>query len=295
MSKLLLLGPNGQLGYELAQVLKDRFEIHELSSAELDLAQPDAVHQAIETHQPALVVNASAYTAVDKAETDSELAYLVNEKSVQALAEATKKVGGALVHFSTDFVFDGKLDRPYTESDAAAPLNVYGKSKLAGEQAVLASGCPALIFRTSWLYSTRRNNFLLTMARLFRTKEAVSVVSDQIGTPTTARDVARVVAEILPTDDDARQALFAEHGGLYHLSCEGACSWYEFAAAIHSRMDAAGGSLAALSPIPSAEYPTPAERPAYSVMDKSALKQAFGVAPKDWEAALDEVFAELAI
>ena len=288
MSRILLFGPSGQLGTELAGRLGGAFDIQQASSADVDLRVPADIREAIEAANPDLVINAAAYTAVDKAESERDLAFAINADAVGVMAESARRVGAGVVHFSTDFVFDGKGTRPYREDDETAPLNVYGESKLAGEQALAESGCPHLTFRVSWLYSPRRANFVLTMARLFKSVPRVTVVDDQVGCPTSAAEVTGIVETILRGADKDLPAMLEEKSGLYHLCCSGSCSWFELASRVHERMREQGIEVGEVAPIPSAEYPTPAKRPAYSVLDTRKLQNTFGVRPRPWQTALSE-------
>ena len=293
MSRILLFGPTGQLGTEIVNQLGGHFDLHEAPSSRVDLRSADEIRAAIESVQPDLVINAAAYTAVDKAESERELAFAINADSVAVMAEAARRTGAGVIHFSTDFVFDGEAQRPYREDDEPNPLNVYGESKLAGERALLESGCPHLIFRVSWLYSPRRANFILTMARLFKSVPRVTVVEDQVGCPTSAAEVTGILAGILQAAREDLPAMLGQHSGLYHLCCSGSCSWFELASRVHERMREAGIAVSELAPIPSAEYPTPARRPAYSVLDTHKLTETFGVSPRSWEAALTETLDQI--
>ncbi len=295
MTDVLLIGRNGQLGHELARLLGERFDVLALDSSALDLTDAAAAHAAVLDARPALVVNTAAYTAVDRAESERELAYAVNATAPEILATAARDAGAGLLHFSTDFVFDGRKREPYAETDPTGPLNVYGASKLAGEDAVAASGVPHMIFRTSWLYATRGANFLLTIARLLRERESLSVVDDQRGSPTWVRELARQVDSILPRDAGELPTFMADHSGLYHLSCEGAVSWYEFAVRIREHLQARGEKVCGIEPIPSSGYKTAAVRPAYSVLSKAKFEERFGCSPMAWNAALAEAFATLPV
>jgi dTDP-4-dehydrorhamnose reductase len=290
MTDILLFGRNGQLGHALGGRLGERFDVRMLGSNELDLADVKAVRSAIAELRPALVVNTAAYTAVDRAESERDAAFAVNASAPAAMAEALMGTGGALLHFSTDFVFDGSAQRPYGENDPTSPVNVYGASKLAGEEAIRAAGAAHMILRTSWLYATRGNNFLLTIARLLRERESLSVVNDQVGSPTWVEELARLVDAILPDDAAGLSRFVHENEGLYHLSCEGAVSWYEFALRIREKLHDRGEQPCEISPIPSSEYRTAAARPAYSVLSKQKFRSRFGEVPADWYQALDAAF-----
>ncbi|MGZ5201179.1 MAG: dTDP-4-dehydrorhamnose reductase [Telluria sp.] len=234
--KILLLGATGQVGYELRRSLQGLGDIVAPGRSALDLANLGQVRDSVRAIRPGLIVNAAAYTAVERAETDAAMAFRINAEAPAVLAEAARDIGAAMVHYSTDYVFDGAKGTPYVEEDPPSPLNVYGRSKLAGEQAVAAAGIAHLILRTSWVYGLRGNNFLLTMLKLARERGAVSVVDDQFGTPTWSRTVAQCTAHILAQGGAGGSGWWDEHGGLYHLSCEGQTSWHGFAQAI---MDAA--------------------------------------------------------
>lgn len=295
MSDILLLGRNGQLGDALGTRLGRRFGIRALGSDELDLRDLARVRSTIAELRPALVVNTAAYTAVDRAESERDAAFAVNASAPAAMAEALSGTGGALLHFSTDFVFDGSGHRPYDEDDRTAPLNVYGASKLAGEEAIRAAGAPHIIFRTSWLYATRGNNFLLTIARLLRERDSLSIVNDQVGSPTWVEELARLVDAILPDDAAALTGFVRDNGGLYHLSCEGAVSWYDFALRIREKLRDRGEQTCEIKPIPSSDYKTAATRPAYSVLSKQKFRSRFGEVPADWNRALDAAFESMPV
>jgi dTDP-4-dehydrorhamnose reductase len=261
--RILLTGKNGQVGWELQRSLCTLGEVVALGSAELDLADPDAIVRVVRELKPDLIVNPAAYTAVDKAESEPELAMAVNGRAPGILAEETKRLGALLVHYSTDYVFDGSKASPYVETDEPNPLNVYGRSKLEGERAIQAVAGRHLIFRTSWVYGTRGKNFLLTMSRLMRERQEVSVVSDQYGAATWSRYIAEATLQLLTRDVD----------GLLHLAAGSYWSWHEFAVAIREHLGATtDAALAEVIAIPSAEYPTPAQRPCNSCLDTKQLR-----------------------
>jgi dTDP-4-dehydrorhamnose reductase len=241
----------------------------------LDLADTPPLVATVRALQPAVIVNAAAYTAVDKAEAERDMAFAVNATAPRVLAEEAKRIGALLVHYSTDYVFDGEKASPYVEDDAPRPTSVYGESKLAGEQAILKSGCRHLILRTSWVYGPRGKNFYLTMLRLAKERPELRVVDDQVGAPTSSLEIARATATLL--GKGAR--------GLYHMTAAGETSWCGFARAIF----AAAGIATPVVPIPTADYPTPARRPRNSRLDCSRLRADFGVALAPWEEALAEV------
>jgi len=285
---ILLTGASGQVGWELRRSLSTLGRVVAPSHAELDLARPETLTAALRDIKPDLIVNPAAYTAVDKAESEQDLAYAVNAEAPLALAKEAARLGITLVHYSTDYVFDGTQFGAYAEYDAPRPLGVYGASKLAGEELVQASGAEHLILRTSWVYGLRGKNFLLTMQRLARERDRLSVVADQFGAPTWARSIAEATAQVLAlwlspgaTPED-RQRL----SGVYHMTCGGRTSWHGFAEAILQNMQARGEKIPVLKAIPTAEYPTPAQRPANSVLSNEKLQKTFGIALPAWDAAL---------
>ena len=287
MAPILLLGRQGQLGWELARTLAPLAPVVGLARAELDLAEPQAIRRAVRAARPRLIVNAAAYTRVDEAETETELAMAINGAAPAVLADEAKRAGAALVHYSTDYVFDGAGDRPWREIDPVAPLNAYGASKRAGEEAIAASGVRHLIFRTAWVYADRGRNFLKTMQRLARERDELRVVADQRGAPTWARLIAEATALVLAASrhGDGWDAL-ADRGGLYHLTAAGETTWCGFAEAIVAASTPADGRRARVVAVPTSDYPTPAKRPAYSVLDCSRLAAAFGIRLPDWRDGL---------
>ena len=292
--KLLLLGGNGQVGRELRRSLAPLGELlvatREGAGTDLvaDFDAPLALGELVRRVAPDVVVNAAAYTAVDRAETDVEAAFRVNAAAPSALACACAREGSLLVHFSTDYVFDGSGTRPYREDDPTAPLGVYGASKLAGEQAIRDSGARHAILRTAWVYAAHGKNFLLTMLRLGAERDGVRVVADQVGAPTPAHWIADVTAELV------RQGSAAS--GTWHVTAAGQASWHAFATALFEEAHAAGllARLPGVEPITTKEYPTPARRPAYSVLDTGRLRADYGVEPPQWREGLREVIAQLA-
>ena len=305
-TKILLIGKSGQVGADLLSLLPPLGDLVALDRRHLDLTKPEEIRRAIREHQPQLIVNAAAYTAVDNAENDEALAHAINAEAPALMAEEAKRIGAALVHYSTDYVFDGCKNAPYEEDDLPNPINAYGRTKLAGEEGIRASGAPHLIFRTAWVYSTRGRNFLLTILRLATQREELRVVRDQIGAPTWSREIARATAEVLGRLMGARDVApaLASSGGTYHMTAAGVTNWHEFALAIleeasHMPRDtpwlaAATGGLPLVTrrvrPITTPEYPTPARRPAYSVLSNSRLERSFGVRLADWRAQLHSAF-----
>ncbi|TLX21583.1 dTDP-4-dehydrorhamnose reductase [Thermomonas fusca] len=292
--KLLLLGGNGQVGRELRRALPALGEVVVATRAgaegalAADFDVPDSVGELVRRIAPDVVVNAAAYTAVDRAESEPDAAFRVNALAPAAIAQACAATGALLLHYSTDYVFDGSASRPYREDDATAPLGVYGASKLAGEEAVRASGARHAILRTAWVYAARGKNFLHTMLRLAHERDELRVVGDQIGAPTPAAWIAdasaRIIAQGLPAS------------GTWHLVAAGETSWHGFAEAIMDEALAAGllARGPRVLPITTADYPTPARRPAYSVLDTNRLRKDFGITAPDWRDGMHAVIAELA-
>jgi dTDP-4-dehydrorhamnose reductase len=275
--KVLVTGAQGQVGHELVRLLAAHADVVGADRSTLDLADPDAIVSAMRESRPDIVVNAGAYTAVDAAERDRDAAFAVNARAPQILAEEARRAGVVLVHYSTDYVFDGEASTPYDEDAPTVPLNVYGESKLAGERAVAASGAHALVLRTSWVYGLRGRNFLLTIRRLASERDELRIVADQTGTPNWSRALAQATADLVARGP----AYLAERAGLYHLSSTGATTWHGFAAAIVG--DVATPRVTAIS---SAEFPTPARRPAYGVLATNRFRAAFGFELPFWRDAL---------
>jgi dTDP-4-dehydrorhamnose reductase len=282
--KILLTGKNGQVGSALQRTLPELGEVIALDRSQLDLAQPDSIREAVRAAQPDVIVNAAAYTAVDQAESDESAAFAVNRDGPAVLAEEAAKRGALLVHFSTDYVFDGAKTTPYAETDAPNPLNVYGRSKLAGEELIKTSRCRHVILRTSWVYSGSGKNFLLTMLRLARERKELRVVDDQHGAPTSSHMLAEATAEAI-----SRVLHNASLDGLYHMTAGGSTTWCAFARAIF-QAEKLGVSVKAIS---SAEYPTPARRPANSLLDNSQLAQKVGIRLPPWEEGMRSVLAQV--
>ncbi|TDN67220.1 dTDP-4-dehydrorhamnose reductase [Paraburkholderia sp. BL10I2N1] len=282
---ILLTGVNGQVGFELARSLQGLGKVVALDRSGLDLSDLDQVRQVVREMKPWLIVNPAAHTSVDKAETDVEAAMRLNAEAPGVLAEEAKRLGAALVHYSTDYVFDGIKEGAYVESDAVNPQNVYGKSKLAGEQAIAAAGCAHLIFRTSWVYGTRGKNFLQTMLRLGADREELSVVADQYGAPTWSNTIAALSANVLAQAVAVGKGdWWQEHSGVYHLTASGTTSWHGFAEAIFEFSGLTKKPV--VKPIPAASYPTPAARPVNSRMSNDKLADTFGLRAPDWRDAL---------
>ena len=283
---VLVIGGGGQVGHEVAAALAAFARPVAPSRRELDLLDPSSIVAALDAFRPAVVVNAAAYTAVDRAESEQRAAARVNADGAGALAAACADAGAALVHLSTDYVFDGTARSPYSEGAAARPLNVYGRTKLAGERAVEAVGGAYLIFRTGWVYGPRRSNFARTIRRLSREREELGVVNDQVGAPTSAAALAAGLASVIRAlADDANPYAAAEAAaGTYHMSAAGQTTWFGFARAILAAdPHSAASRCRALRPITSAEFGAPAPRPAYSVLDNSRVYSSFGVRLAPWE------------
>jgi dTDP-4-dehydrorhamnose reductase len=273
--RILLTGATGQVGWELRKTLAPLSEVKFFDRFGLNLADVPVLVATVRALQPEVIVNAAAYTAVDKAESERDLALAVNATAPRVLAEEAKRIGALLVHYSTDYVFDGEKTAPYLEDDAAHPINVYGESKLAGEQAILKSGCRHLILRTSWLYGPRGKNFYLTMLRLAEERPELKVVDDQVGAPTSSLAIARATAQLLQKAAE----------GLFHMTAGGETSWCGFARAILAR----AGIATPVVPIRSEDYPTPARRPRNSRLDCARLRADLDIALAPWEEQLAEV------
>jgi dTDP-4-dehydrorhamnose reductase len=290
--RVLVTGVSGQVGGALVRLAADAradgVDIVGVGRDRLDLGQPGSIDGALDAVHPDLVVNPAAYTAVDKAEQDRDLAYAVNRDGPAALAAACAERGVALIHLSTDYVFDGTGTRPYRPDDPVAPLGIYGASKEAGETAIRERLEDHVILRTAWVYAARGGNFMNTMLRVGADRDELRVVDDQRGTPTAARDIAAAVLAIIR----ARSGDAPVPAGTYHYTAEGEATWYDFAEAIFERAAPIWGRRPVVHPITTADYPTPAQRPAYSVLDAGSLIAALPSLPRrPWQAALDEVFA----
>jgi len=290
--RVLLFGRGGQVGGELARAFEGRaaYDLVALDRAGCDLSDPDAVHAAIAHARPQVIVNAAAWTAVDRAEAEPQACRQINVVAPAAMAAAARDTGALLVHYSTDYVFDGHSRHPYREADPVGPLGVYGWSKLAGEQAITASGCAALVLRTSWVYGMTGGNFLRTMLRLAGERDELGVVDDQHGSPTWSRSIARCTLDLL--DRHAHDpAAWAGISGIYHATARGSTTWFGFASAIFEHAPGLA-RRPRLRPITTADYPTPALRPAWSVLDCSRLESRFGLALPHWRDALIECLAD---
>jgi dTDP-4-dehydrorhamnose reductase len=285
--RILIIGQNGQLSQALQTRLAAMGELIVLGSNQLDMARTDHIRAPIDALRPDLIINAAAHTAVDQAESEAQRAFAINATAPGVLARAALELGVPLFHYSTDYVFDGRKPEPYTEDDAPNPLSVYGRSKLAGEEAIREAGGQHLILRTSWVYSNAGRNFLLTMQRLLQEKPHLRVVADQIGAPTWAGTIADSTAKLI----ERWQARQCGAWGTYHLTAQGHTSWFGFAQAIGEHLVEQHEPCAVLEPIPSSEYPTPAPRPLNSRLDCTRLLREWGVSQPDWRSALQQCLA----
>lgn len=294
--RILLTGSTGQVGWELQRSLMTLGEVicagREATSLglQMDLSAPETISAVIREVKPNLIVNPAAYTAVDKAEAEPELAMAVNGVAPGVIAEEAKLLGAAVIHYSTDYVFNGTQAKPYTENDETDPQNVYGKTKLAGEKAIQAVDVPHLILRTSWVYGSRGKNFLLTMLKLSREREELKVVDDQIGAPTWSRMIAEATAQILFQGNKNLIDFVGNNSGVYHLTATGQTSWYNFAKAIFELdSNRSQQKLKNLVAIPSQHYPTPAQRPAFSSLNTEKVTSQFGLNLPHWQSNLELV------
>lgn len=285
--KILLTGTSGQVGWELKRTLMTVGNVISVNRYQLDLGNPDSIRTTIRDIKPDIIVNPGAYTAVDKAESEPDLAMNINGVAPGIMAEEAKGLNAAIIHYSTDYVFDGNKNTPYQETDLTNPQNVYGKTKLAGEEAIKSVGVNYLIFRTSWVYGLRGKNFLLTMQRLAKEKEEIRVVDDQVGAPTWSRMIAEITGQIIAQGQNNLSVFFANNGGIYNLSPSGKTSWYGFADAIlKDDFPNNERKLKRLIPIPTSEYVTPASRPAFSLLDNQKLADTFGLKMPEWDQVL---------
>jgi len=304
--KILLTGKTGQVGSELFRLLPRLGEVVAPARHELDLLDTNSIRRAVREIRPEFIVNAAAYTAVDAAESQEADAHAINANAPAVFAEEAKKIGAEVVHYSTDYVFDGLKRTPYEETDITAPISVYGKTKLAGEQAIILSGVPHLIFRTAWVYARQGRNFLLTILRLATEKKELRIVRDQFGAPTWSQEIAVATVKILAqiTNRSSTASPVPQVSGIYHLTAGGETTWYDFACAILEEAACISPEIPwfaeatkrrpiianRILPITTAEYPTPASRPACSVLSNSRLNQTFGFHLPDWRTQLAELF-----
>ena len=290
MNKILLTGITGQVGHELQQSLANIGEVIGVDRQQLDLTQTEQIHERLAEIKPDLIVNAAAYTAVDKSESESDLAMAINAAAPKAIAIAARDIGAKVLHISTDYVFDGCHYSPYLETDPTNPLGVYGKSKLLGEIGVRENGDRNLVLRTAWVYGSRgHGNFVKTMLRLGAEREELKVVADQIGSPTWSRDIAEAITQLLDkslTDENVR--------GVYNFTNSGVASWYDFAIATFAEAKQLGFALKIerVIPISTAEFPTPTQRPAYSVLSKAKIGETLGYYPPHWRESLRKMLTE---
>ena len=291
MTRILLVGAGGQLGYELSQTLQSQGEVTALSRTELDLTQADAIRQMVQSVAPKMIVNAAAYTAVDKAETNEETAKAVNAIAPTILAEESQKLGATLIHISTDYVFNGRKNTPYLETDMPEPLGIYGQTKLMGEDGIRQSCDRHIIIRTAWVYGAHgKGNFVKTMLRLGAERKELGIVVDQVGSPTWTKDLATATTELVQRVQTSDDVL-----GLYHYVNSGVISWYDFAIAIFEEARTIGFPVAIerIMPITTAEYPLPAQRPAYSSLSNRRISDILGTTPPHWRTSLRAMLAEL--
>jgi dTDP-4-dehydrorhamnose reductase len=298
VKRILLTGKSGQVGWELQRTLSSLGDIAAFGHGEMDLADPDSIRKVIGQVRPDLIVNAAAYTAVDKAESETDLAMAINGVAPGIMAEEAKRLNAAIIHYSTDYVFNGSSNRPYAEGDTPNPLNVYGATKLAGERAIQSSGVAHLILRTSWVYGARGKNFLLTMLRLAKERSELRIVNDQVGAPTWCRLLAEVTSQMVAQHYSPvlRQAIsISEASGVYHVVPNGSVSWHGFAEKIIEGMpNRVTHAPLKLIPIPASEYPAPASRPLNSRMTNRKLSETYGLTMPHWENSLTQCLDEVA-
>ncbi len=290
---ILITGSKGQLGNEL-RLLSEKYTQHNFfltDIEELDITNKDAVNAFVADNNINLLINCAAFTAVDRAESQQELCHLLNAEAPGILAKAMQQAGGWMIQISTDYVFEGTGHKPYTEDLPTNPQSIYGKTKLLGEQAVMRECPESIIIRTAWLYSTFGNNFVKTMLRLGKERESLGVIFDQIGTPTYAADLAEAIMHIAEAESHSQVAQSENHTpGIYHYSNEGVCSWYDFTREIHHL---AGITSCDVKPLHTEEYPTPAPRPMYSVLDKTKIKQTYGISIPWWQDSLAKCISKI--
>lgn len=293
--KILLTGVTGQVGRELKRALAPLGNLVALNRRDMDLSNPGQIREVIRQVKPSLIINAAAYTAVDKAEEEIELAKAINQTAPGIIAEEAEKIGAPLIHYSTDYVFDGQNGgSPYTEEDQPHPMSVYGKTKLEGERAIRKTGAPHLIFRTSWVYGTQGKNFLLTIQRLAREKDVLRIVDDQFGAPTWCASIAEsalgILQKLFVGENEVDISQFEKISGVYHLSCQGKTSWYGFARAILEKTLTI--NVPKVVPIPAIHYPAPAPRPENSLLSNAKVNKVFGIVMPHWEEALSLCLAK---
>ena len=293
--RVLITGVDGQVGRALLKSFADSAEVIGCNRASLDLSNADQIREKVRTLAPDIIVNAGAYTAVDRAESERDLAFAINAHAPGVLALEAQRAGALLIHYSTDYVFNGSKHGPWLEEDATDPLSVYGASKLAGEEAIRSVGGRHLIFRTSWVYAPEGKNFALTMLRLGLERDSLNVVDDQVGAPTTAAELARATHAIAIGILEKKFGEEPSSRGVYHMTCSGSVSWCGFARAIFKRSSALlEGKAPKVNPIATSDYPTAAKRPRNSVLSNEKLRRTFNVQLASWQSALDEVIAEIA-
>jgi dTDP-4-dehydrorhamnose reductase len=282
MLKILLTGITGQLGSELENVLSKEWKIFPVSRKEMDFSNESTIRRIIRDKKPDLIINPAAYTEVDRAENEKELAFAINEKAPRIIAKEAKALHIPLIHFSTDFVFDGKKSTPYLETDSPSPKSIYGLSKLEGEKAIQEVDGDYLIFRTAWVYSRQGNNFRNTIRRLAKERPELNIINDQVGSPTTTTYISLALKNVIDLLFREKEVTFQECKGIYHLTCGGNCSWYDFAEVIIKDLFQHEEGHCTLNPISTKDYPTAATRPQYSVLSNQKLEQRFGLEQKQW-------------
>jgi dTDP-4-dehydrorhamnose reductase len=289
MLKILLTGITGQLGSELENILSKEWKMIPVSRKEMDLSNESTIRSIIRDKKPDLIINPAAYTEVDRAENEKRLAFAINEKAPRIIAEEAKALHIPLIHFSTDFVFDGKKSTPYLETDRPSPKSVYGLSKLEGEKAIQEVDGDYLIFRTAWVYSRKGNNFRNTIRRLAKKHPELNIINDQVGSPTTTTYISLVLKKVIELLYREKEIPFEDFKGIYHLTCGGICSWYDFAEVIIKDLFQHEVGHCTLNPIGTKDYPTAATRPQYSVLNNQKLKQIFGLEQKQWHDCFQEM------
>lgn len=292
--RVLVTGADGQVGRALLESFAESAEVIGCNHTSLDLTDTDRIREMVRSVAPDIIVNAGAYTAVDRAESERDLAFAINARAPGILAEEAERAGALLIHYSTDYVFNGSKRTPWVEDDATDPLSVYGASKLAGEEAIRSAGGRHLIFRTSWVYAPEGKNFVLTMLQLGHERDSLNVVDDQVGAPTTAAELARATHAIAAGILEKKFGAAPAWSGIYHMTCSGSVSWCEFARAIFKRAHVLlNDKTPKVKPIATSDYPTPAKRPQNSVLSNDKLQRTFNVRLAPWQSALDEVLAAI--